>query len=59
VTNTEREAQRRVNEACRLIASAYRLEYLVPSETVNAVRSAIVAGMEQATEDAREEANAA
>ena len=42
----EKEARRRVSRACDLIESAYRLEALDPTHTLESVRSAIVAGME-------------
>jgi hypothetical protein len=51
VTNNEREAQRRVNKACSLIRSAYRLADLDPAETLLSVRTAIVWGAEQAAVD--------
>lgn len=54
--NDEREAQRRVDQACRLIASAYRLYPLDPKRTVSHVQSAISMGAEQMAEDITEEA---
>lgn len=54
--NTEREAQRRVYEACRLIESAYRLHPLDPKRTVSDVQSAISTGAEQMAADITEEA---
>jgi hypothetical protein len=47
----EREAQRRVDEACRLIRSAYRLHTLDPRETLLSVRTAISWGAEQQAAD--------
>ena len=55
-TLNEKEAQRRVDQACLLIRSAYRLADLRPQETLASVRSAIVAGAEEAAEDTAEEA---
>jgi hypothetical protein len=55
MSNTEREARRRIHEACHLIRSAYRLETLVPQETIDAVKSAIIAGVEQQAADIAEE----
>ena len=53
---TREEAQRRVEKACRLIQSAYRLESLDPKDTMSRVKSAIAAGVEQQADDIREEA---
>jgi hypothetical protein len=53
--SAEREAQRRVRQACGLIESAYRLSDLRPDETITSVKSAIIAGAEMAAEDIREE----
>ena len=46
-----KEAQRRVDRACDLIRSAYRLETLDPNETLLSVRAAIKWGAEQQAED--------
>ena len=51
-----KEAQRRVDAACRMISSAYRLHPLDPKETVSSVQSAIAIGAEQLAEDLAEEA---
>jgi hypothetical protein len=48
------EAQRRVRQACHLIASAYRLADLDPRQTIEAVKTAIIEGAEEAAEDIRE-----
>lgn len=53
---TREEAQRRVEQACSLIRSAYRLEALEPKDTISRVQTAIAWGAEQQAEDIREEA---
>lgn len=53
---TREEAQRRVEQACDLIRSAYRLDTLDPKDTISRVQTAIVWGVEQQAEDIREEA---
>lgn len=53
------EAQRRVDQACGLIASAYRLETLDPKATIAQVRCAIVKGAEQQAEDTADDVRAA
>ena len=55
----EREAQRRVSQACDLIRSAYRLHSLDPRETLMSVRSAIAAGADEQAADTREAADRA
>lgn len=50
----EREAQRRVDNACALIRSAYRLADLDPKQTISQVETAIIWGAEQAAEDIRD-----
>lgn len=59
MTNNGREAQRRVDQACNLIASAYRLADLEPESTVRRVRAAIVSGAEQHAADTAEAAMSA
>lgn len=54
--NDEREARRRVEEAMRLIASAYRLHPIDPRDTVARLRSAIAYGVEEQAEDIKEAA---
>lgn len=49
------EAQRRVDEACSLIARAYRLYTLHPPSTLAAVRAAIVNGAEAQAADVAEQ----
>jgi hypothetical protein len=56
VSNTEREAKRRIDAACDQIRSAYRLHTFDPKDTLLAVRTAIAWGVEQQAEDAREDA---
>jgi hypothetical protein len=53
------EAQRRVDQACDLIRSAYRLETLNPNDTITAVTSAIAWGAEQQADDIAREASTA
>ncbi len=53
-TPDEREARRRIEEACALIRSAYRLYTLDPQETLSSVRTSIVWGVEQQAEDIAE-----
>ena len=50
------EPERRVNEACALIASAVRLGHTDAAQISLAVRSAISQGAEQLAKDIREEA---
>ncbi len=50
----EQEAIRRVESACRLIRSAYRLHTLDPAETLHSVKTAIAWGAEQQAEDIAE-----
>ncbi len=59
MTPSPPEAQRRVNEACDLITSAVRLGNLDAALIVRSVRVAIDKGMEQLSEDMREEARGA
>ena len=56
---TVSEAQRRVDQACDLIRSAYRLESLNPKDTIAAVKSAIAWGAEQQADDIARDASAA
>jgi hypothetical protein len=49
------EAERRVRQACRLIESAYRLADLIPRDTVEHVKTAMIVGAERAAEDVRED----
>lgn len=55
----EQEAQRRVNQACDLIRSAYRLYTLDPKQTIQSVRSSIAWGAELQAEDTADDARAA
>ena len=47
------EAERRVDQACRQIASAYRLYDLDPADTIFKVKSAIIEGAQDAADDIR------
>lgn len=51
MSTDERVARERVEQACSLIQSAYRLHTLDPAETVRAVKAAIEAGVEQQAGD--------
>lgn len=51
MTLNEKEARRRISDACSLIRSAYRLETLDAKETVAMVKSAIMQGVEQQAAD--------
>ena len=53
------EAQRRVNKACDLIRSAYRLHTLDPKQTIESVRTSIAWGVELQAEDAADDARTA
>ncbi len=55
MSNNEREAHRRVDEACALIRSAYRLASLTPADTLANVRMAIASGEEQYANDLADE----
>ncbi len=50
----ERIAFERLDRACDLIRSAYRLHPLDPAMTVSRVKGAITSGMEDAAEDMAE-----
>lgn len=52
----EREARRRIEQALRLIESAYRLYSLDPKQTVSNVQAAIAIGAEEQAEDIAEAA---
>lgn len=56
MTNNEKEARRRVSEACRIIASTIRLGHPDAGEIVKEVRVAISTGADQLAEDIRDEA---
>jgi hypothetical protein len=55
----QREAERRIETACDLIRSAYRLHPLDPQETLSHVQTAIGWGAEEMASDLREEAGLA
>lgn len=59
VSNNEHEARRRVDAACSMIASAYRLYPLEPRQTIQSVRTAITMGAEEMALDLAEEADRA
>ncbi len=59
MTTDEKTARDRVQQACRMIRSAYRLHPLDPVDTIISVRSAIEAGTEDLAADLMERARRA
>lgn len=57
--SVDHEAQRRIDQACDLIRSAFRLGASDPKQTIQRVRAAISSGAEQYAQDMSDEADSA